>query len=97
MHTLPFGGGDATNMLEKPIEERLKEMGLSFEAVKKEKSTLIREIKEKLSRTNYYCIERELSTPDHSDIEDKAFVLPDGKIITLDRESRFKAGEILLR
>lgn len=70
--------------------------GHTFDSINKEKTLFIKEIKEKLARTAVYGIDRELSEPDYSDIEDRAFVLPDGKVIEIDRELRFRMGEVLV-
>lgn len=74
----------------------MKLNGHTFKTIKQEKSLFIKQIKEKLARTSVYSIEKELSEPDDSDIEERAFVLPDGKVIELERELRFRMGEILV-
>lgn len=97
MHTKPVGGKEVSEMLEEPISKLLAEKGLTFDQLKKEKSVFIREVKEKLGRTSITNLENELNKQDTSDIEDRAFVLPDGNIIQLDRGLRFKLGEVLVR
>lgn len=57
----------------------------------------IREVKEKLAQASPYSMDYELSQPDDSDIEDKAYVLPDGSVMEIDKHTRYLMGEILLR
>lgn len=75
----------------------LEDNGHSFDTIKQEKSIFIRDIKEKLARTSPHNLQHELDSHDDADIEDKAFVLPDGKVIELDKTLRYTMGEILVK
>lgn len=92
-----MGGDHANKILEPVLINILKEKGKAITDFKKEKSLFIKEVKEKLARTPLHSLERELQMRDLSDIEDQAFVLPDESIIEIDRETRFKMGEVLVR
>ena len=103
MHISNVGGADASEMLREKIEDVvadhqiLKSKGLALDSMKKEESIFIREIKEKLAKTPGNSLETELNRPDYSDIEERAYILPDGNLIELDRQLRLGMGEILVR
>lgn len=97
MHTTPVGGDHANKILEPVLTQILKDKGKTLHDYKKEKSLFIKEVKEKLARTSLHGLDRELQMRDQSDIEDRAFVLPDESIIEIDRDTRFKMGEVLVR
>ena len=95
VHITEIGGQDATKIIEKDIEGLLLEKGLNWETVGQEKYSLLRDIKNKVSEVADSYDEAIQQTYDE-DLEQKAYVLPDGAIIELSRETRFKAGEVLL-
>lgn len=103
MHIANIGGADASQLLKEKIEDVpaadqiLKSNGLGLDSIKKEESMFIREIKEKLAKTPANSLETELNRPDYSDIEERAYILPDGNLIELDRGLRLGMGEILVR
>lgn len=87
-----IGGIHSSQIIEKDLQDSSQ---IDFLSMKKDKVSLINSIKEGLSELsmNY---EEQIKPEFELDVEDKSFELPDGKIITLTNEAKFKSGEILL-
>lgn len=57
---------------------------------------MIQKIKNKISALSF-DYEEDIKESKEIDIEEKCFELPDRKIITINNETKFKSGEVLLR
>jgi len=92
MHSVPFGGKDATDYFTKVLETDPNSKEL-LAAQKCHKGMLVKEIKEKLSVMAYNYHEA-LELEDQSSIEEKSFELPDGQILEVGHKFRHTSAEL---
>lgn len=92
IHVSSFGGKNATLL----INNYLKEKNIDLYSKNMDSFEIIEKIKEKLSYVSFNY-ENDINEEKEYDIEEICFELPDGEIIKLSNEIKFKTGEILLR